>query len=312
MSIIRIGVTKNGIQEECKWEGVGSCPRHQIHSEKNKLTQPRISDSGLEVKTTSLSGLSYDEYLGQPESLRIGKYSRKELLDAGISESEIIAIAQTPPQNKEPEPVISTISNAGQLYSLIQEIRLQDENSVNVDEMKEKYDGIRRIDNMDDARNAFLNEQANKIYQAAWIVEADSYAKMKYSKELIEAANDIARYQNNPVGNLAVERTADGYQLSKKYDKFVNLLKSQQDEIKKEAYIKDPYYKEAPSNTLINMRAERALVEKEIEKLEKAKRNPFNLKAKNELATKRSIRQSILNDLDYYESTNSNNPRTVI
>lgn len=316
---VKIGVTKSGIQEKCEWEGLGACPRHHMHSQSMEQSNYGITtDAFLKSlednppTTGESSALSYDVYASFRDASMIGKYSQEELIESGLSADEIYAIKNNPPQNKTPDPVISQNSQAGQLYNMIQDIRLQDENSVSIDNMKVKYDGIRRIEDMDDARNAFLNEEANKLYNAAWLVESDPDARRKYSEELIQAANEVARYQNNPVGTLPVERTGDGYQLSKKYDTLLTLLKNEQDEIKKEAYIKDPYYKEKPSFTLVNMRVEKALVDKEVANLEKQARNPFNTKARAKLKVKRSIQSSIIQDLAYYESTNNDIKRNNI
>lgn len=316
---VKMGVTKSGIQEKCEWEGPGACPRHQMHSQSMEQSNYGITTDAflksLEDNPPApgeSSALSYDVYASFRNASMVGKYSQEELLESGLSADEIYAIKNNPPQNKTPDPIVSQNSQSGQLYNMIQEIRLQDENSVSIDNMKVKYDGIRRIDDMDDARNAFLNEEASKIYNAAWLVESDPDARRKYSKELIDAANEVARYQNNPVGTLPVERTVDGYQLSKKYDNLLTLLKNEQDEIKKEAYVKDPYYKEKPSFTLVNMRAEKAIIDKEIVKLEKQARNPFNAKARSMLKAKRSIQSSISQDLEYYETTNNDTLRNKI
>lgn len=315
----KVGVTKSGIQENCEWEGAGPCPRHQVHSERMQAKPFGGAEdfvAGLKerasIQNEPISADAYAQYLENRDASRVGRYSHVELLGYGLTPSEIDLIKTTPPKDKEAEPVISQASLSGQLYNLIEEIHTENENSVNVDNMKEKYDGVRRIDNMDDARNAFLNEEANKIYNAAWLIESDPSRLAKYGEEIVDAANNVARLENNPTGTLPVNRTGDGYQLSPKYDKLLTLLKTHKNEIKKEAIVQGSYKGETPSFTLVNMRAEKAVIDKTIEKLEKSAWNPFAFRAKSQLDAARSIRASIEADLAYYESTNNDTPRTVI
>lgn len=69
---------------------------------------------------------------------------------------------------------------------------------------------------------------------------------------------------------------------------------------------------EKPSFSLVNARVEKIVNDKEIAKLEKAARNPFNFKAKNELASAKSMDKLLTDNLNYFESTNNDKVRTVI
>lgn len=316
------GITKSGIVENCEWEGPGACPRHQIHQ--SVAAKPAafggdlnfvesLSSEGYDVDSDIVTTEGYETYVATREESRVGRWDKNELIREGfLTEAEVDEVRNTPPRLKDAEPVISKASSAGQLYSLIEDIHTENENSVNVDNMKEKYDGVRRIDNMDDARHAFLNEEANKIYNAAWLIESDPQRLAKYGEEIVDAANNVARLENNPTGTLPVNRTGDGYQLSPKYNNLLTLLKTYKDEIKKEALVQGSYNSEKPSFSLVNARVEKIVNDKEIAKLEKASRNPFNFAARKELASAKSMDKLLTDNLAYFESTNNDKVRTVI
>ena len=316
------GITKSGILENCEWEGLGPCPRHQIHQ---SVASKAATFGGSEGFVESLSSgehafdsdivttEGYETYVATREESRVGRWDKNELIREGfLTEAEVDEVRNTPPRFKDAEPVVSKASSAGQLYTIIEDIHTENENSVSIDSMKEKYDGVRRIDNMDDARNAFLNEEANKIYNAAWLIESDPQRLSKYGEEIVDAANSVARLENNPTGTLPVNRTGDGYQLSTKYDNLMTLLKTHKNEIKKEAMVQGSYNDEKPSFSLVNARVEKIVNDKEIAKLRKASRNPFNFKAKSELASAESKDKLLTSDLEYFESTNNDKVRTVI
>lgn len=322
MAETKTGITKSGIKENCEWNGVGPCPRHQIHQ--TKAAQPSafggsddfvesLQSKGFDVDSDVITTEGYENYVATREESRVGRWSKNELIREGLlTEVEVDEVRNTPPRLKDAEPVVSKASSAGQLYTIIEDIHTENENSVNVDNMKEKYDGIRRIENMDDARNAFLNEEANKIYNAAWLIESDPSRLAKYGEEIVDAANNVARLENNPTGTLPVNRTGDGYQLSPKYDTLLTLLKTHKNEIRKEALVQGSYNDEKPSFSLVNARVEKIVNDKEIAKLEKAARNPFNFKAKKELASAKSMDKLLTDNLNYFESTNNDKVRTVI
>lgn len=316
------GITKSGIVENCEWKGLGPCPRHQVHqSVAARLPSfggsenfvESLSSEGYEFESDVVTTEGYETYVATREESRVGRWDKNELIREGfLTESEVDEVRNTPPKFKDPEPVISKASSAGQLYSIIEEIHTENENSVNVDSMKEKYDGVRRIDNMDDARNAFLNEEANKIYNAAWLIESDPQRLAKYGEEIVDAANSVARLENNPTGTLPVNRTGNGYELSPKYDTLLTLLKTHKNEIKKEALVQGSYNDEKPSFSLVNARVEKIVNDKEIAKLEKASRNPFNFSARKQLTAAQSMDKLLTDNLNYFESTNNDKVRTVI
>lgn len=316
------GITKSGIVENCDWKGLGPCPRHQIHqSAAAKLPAfggkenfvESLSSEGYSFDSDVVTTEGYEKFVATTAESRLGRWDKNELIRQGfLTEAEAYEVGHTPPRFKDAEPVISQASSSGQLYNLIEEIHTENENSVNVDSMKEKYDGVRRIDNMDDARNAFLNEEANKIYNAAWLIESDPQRLAKYGEEIVDAANSVARYQNNATGTLAVNRTADGYQLAPKYDSLLTLLKTHKNEIRKEALVQGAYNNEAPSFSLVNARIEKIVNDKDIVRFEKASRNPFNFKARRELASAKSMDKLLTDNLNYFESTNNDKVRTVV
>lgn len=316
------GITKSGIVENCEWEGLGPCPRHQIHQ--SVAAKPAafggdlnvvesLSSEGYEFESDVVTAEGYEKFVATTAGSRVGRWDKNELIREGLlTESEVDEVCNTPPKLKDAEPVISQSSHSGQLYSIIESIELETQDSFNVDSMKEKYDGIKIIDSTDDAEQAFLNEKANKIYNAAWLIESDTQKRSKYDEEIIQAANDVARYQNNPTGVLPVEKTENTFHLSAKYEKLLTLLNTHKDDIKKEALVKGSYNNEKPSSSLVNARVEKIVNDKEIIKLEKASRNPFNFAAKKELASAKSMDKLLTENLNYLESTNNDKIRTVI
>lgn len=308
MTEIKTGITKNGIVENCEWVGVGPCPRHHTHQLKSKANTPQFNSDILGSFTiieepNIVTVESYHENVSNEENNTLNLI-KNAVLSGEITQKEAENITTTPPALKQAEPLLSQSSHSGQLYNIIEQIEFETEESFNIDSMKEKYDGIKTIDNIDDAENAFLNEKANNIYNAAWLIESDSQKTSKYDEETIEAAESVARYQNNPTGVLPVEKTDDTYHLSGKYEKLLTLLQEGKEKIKQQAAIKDEYRYEKPSDNLTKTRLEKTIHDKKILQLEKSARNPFNKSAKKELTVEKDKTQNLENKLTFFETTN--------